>query len=163
MSIYDVILSADLVVVGSIEDPSDEAYTFNIEEIVHGTVEGSSISVQKWKEWTCDSRAFEIKKGQRLVLLLRLDSLGYSPINASTGEIPIVNDSIALRYEPLRPMPVPEFTRGVRVLRCRYPPAALPAQNEREFCSTLDWKAARKSDEFCAWMIRKIEDREARR
>ncbi len=163
MSIQDAILTAELIVVGTIADTAGDTYTLTIDELVHGQPNGPNIRVRKWKEWTCDSRNFKIEQGQRLVLLLKRDSLGYAPINESTGEIVIRNDSLAPHYQRVRPMPLADFTEGIRIVRCHYKPDPAPTQKMGEFCSQLDWDAVRRSDGFAAVLIRKIEYDESMR
>ena len=121
MAIEPVILSADLIAIGEINSDGIGAYSFTVEETLHGDTSLKTIDVQKWKEWTCDSRDFKIKKGQRLLLLLGKEGSNYYPINASTGEIPIRHGSIPSRngYYDVHPrtIPVSEFSEAVRALR----------------------------------------------
>jgi hypothetical protein len=108
-----VVLTADLIVIGTIQGEAAGAYSFRIEETIHGTPDNIVITVKKWKQWTCDYRTFKITPGQRLLLLLSHDGGHYSPINESTGEIPMENDSLELYHE--RAVVVDNAIRGYRM------------------------------------------------
>lgn len=157
MFMLDVILRADLVVVGTIDDPSGDAYTLIVDEVVHGSPASSIIRVRKWQPWICDSRIFKIERGQRLVLLLQRDSLGYMPINASTGEIPIENDSIVLRYQGKK-MPVVEFTRAVHLVCCFYRPDPRKPSGSELPCHGIDREAALRSEDYAGQLLRQMQD-----
>ncbi len=92
-----VVHSADLIVVGEIIAVRAHSVLLRIEENVFGTCADSVITVERWKEWTCDMRFAPYEKGQRLLLLLAKDKDRYAPINASTGELPVQQDSVSVR------------------------------------------------------------------
>ncbi len=97
-----VLHSADLIVVGEITSVRANRILLRIEQQVYGTSADSQITVTKWKEWTCDVRFAPYKKGQRLLLLLAKDKDSYFPINASTGELPVLQDSVSVYRENAR-------------------------------------------------------------
>lgn len=88
-----VILKADLIVDGTISKVSKDKYEFTINEFVKGKSD-IKIKVSIWKEWQCDARIKELKKGQRLILLLeKLPNGNFYPINESTGELFVDNNA----------------------------------------------------------------------
>ena len=176
MGIDAVILSADLIVVGEITRADPNAYYFRIDETLYVRDTAwhvTSTRVNVWEEWTCDWRDFDIVEGQRLLLLLRKGKHGFSPINASTGEIPLRNDSLILRNEekvhvdyeshPYR-LSFAEFRAGVLALRqCAH-------MDEEEvddlgfFPGSAKWLCEEttiagylKREDFTGWLFRKTE------
>lgn len=90
--------SADLIVIGEIDAVKDNSYTFKIFETLKGQSYGS-ITVNMFKEWTCDIRFDKPKKGQKLCLFLKSEFSNWEIINGSNGELPILNNSITLKHE----------------------------------------------------------------
>jgi hypothetical protein len=163
-----VILSADLIVVGVIEHNGSGTYSFRVDRTVYGDTSLHSISVVKWKEWTCDTRMFKIQRGQQLVLLLSHDEKGFHPINASTGEIPVEKDSIVLRYEERVHVPyeshpyrltVQEFCDGVTALLhcCKLQGELGYFHDPIWTCSDDERTTVRKKEDFAAWLYRRVE------
>lgn len=88
-----IISSADLIVDGKVSKVSKNEYEFTISEFVKGK-SGFKINVSIWEEWLCDPRIKVLAKGQRLILFLKKTENGnYAPINESTGEIYVDNDT----------------------------------------------------------------------
>jgi len=95
-----VVAKADLIVDGTISKVSKKEYEFTISQFVKGK-SALKIKVSIWKEWICDPRIKELKTGQRLILFLEKSPYGnFSPINDSTGEIYIDNDSFINVFLP---------------------------------------------------------------
>ena len=90
--------SADLIVIEEIDAVKDNSYTFKIFETLKGQSYGS-ITVNMFKEWTCDVRFDKAKKGQKLCLFLKKEFSNWEIINGSNGELPILNNSITLKHE----------------------------------------------------------------
>ncbi|WP_250437356.1 hypothetical protein [Hanstruepera flava] len=95
---YGIVISkADLIVEGKISDVSHFVYEYEFEvtDFVKGKSE-NKITVDMWKEWTCDKRIKRPKVDQRLILFLTKNQNNeYEIINGSTGELFITeNDSI---------------------------------------------------------------------
>ncbi|RZK41102.1 MAG: hypothetical protein EOO90_12875 [Pedobacter sp.] len=90
--------SADLIVIGEIDAVKDNSYTFKIFETLKGQ-SYESIAVNMFKEWTCDIRFDKPKKGQKLFLFLKKKLSNWEIINGSSGELPILNNSITLKNE----------------------------------------------------------------
>jgi hypothetical protein len=171
MAIESVILSADLIVIGEIKSVGIGSYAFSIQQTLHGDTALKTIHVQKWKEWTCDARSFELEKGQRLVLLLGKGRSGYYPINASTGEIPIRQDTIPSRsgyYEILpHATTVEEFGTAVRALRgCCH---ITEVNNDLGYfykwvwdCSPAQRLERMAQNSLTAWLFEQMKEREER-
>ncbi|MEN2399502.1 hypothetical protein GKZ90_0006920 [Flavobacterium sp. MC2016-06] len=98
---YSIIIAkADLIVDGTISKVSKNEYEFTISQFVKGK-SSAKIKVSIWKEWLCDPRIKELKTGQRLILFLEKTAYGnFSPINGSTGEIYVDNDSFINIFLP---------------------------------------------------------------
>ena len=95
-----VIAKADLIVDGTISKVSKNEYEFTISQFVKGR-SALKIKVSIWNEWICDPRIKELKNGQRLILFLEKSPNGnFSPINDSTGEIYVDNDSFISIFLP---------------------------------------------------------------
>ncbi|MRX39985.1 hypothetical protein GJU43_11925 [Flavobacterium sp. LC2016-23] len=95
-----VIAKADLIVDGIISKVSKDKYEFTIKQFVKGK-SPLKIKVSIWNEWICDPRIKELKTGQRLILFLeKSPNDNFSPINDSTGEIYIDNDSFINIFLP---------------------------------------------------------------
>jgi len=87
--------SADLIVIGEINEVRDNSYTFKITETLKGQVY-KIISVNMFEEWTCDIRIEKAVKGQKLCLFLKKKSSSWEIINGSAGELFISGSSIYL-------------------------------------------------------------------
>lgn len=172
MAIESVILSADLIVIGEIENDGIGSYKFSVQETLHGDTALKTIRVKKWEEWTCDSRSFKVKKGQRLLLLLGKDDSDYYPINASTGEIPIRHGSIPPRngyYDVLpRAVPIEEFSEAVLALRACCHITAV--RNDFGYfydwvwdCSPEERSAHASKNEMATWLFEQMEKREMKK
>ena len=90
---------SDLVVQGEITGITGNTYTFSISRTIKG-ISNKSISVQMFKEWTCDQRVRRAEIGQELLLFLTENKGVYDIINGSTGEIFIVNNELENFYQP---------------------------------------------------------------
>ncbi|WP_123947548.1 hypothetical protein [Flavobacterium reichenbachii] len=98
---YPIVISkAVLIVDGTVSKISKNEYQFTITQFIKGK-SSSKINVVIWKEWLCDPRIKELKAGQRLILFLEKTPYGnFAPINDSTGEIYIDNDTFINRFLP---------------------------------------------------------------
>jgi hypothetical protein len=95
-----VIAKSDLIVDGTISKVSKNEYESTISQFVKGK-SVSKIKVSIWKEWICDPRIKELKICQRLILFLeKLPNGNFNPINDSTGEIYVDNDSFINIFLP---------------------------------------------------------------
>jgi hypothetical protein len=172
MAIESVILSADLIVVGEIKSVGIGSYAFTIQETLYGDTALKNIQVAKWKEWTCDSRSFEVQRGQRLVLLLGKGKSGYYPVNASTGEIPLQLDSVLARSGFYSVLPhavhIREFSEAVRALRdCCH---VTEARNDLGYfyewawdCSPEQRSERTAKNELTAWLFDRMGRREKKK
>lgn len=86
--------SADLIVVGEIVEVKSNTYLFKITKTLKGNKTGT-ITVEKFREWTCDTRYQPCTKGEKLVLFLEQGAAHWTIINGSTGEKPIIKGKIA--------------------------------------------------------------------
>lgn len=98
MPIERVALEADIIVIGKIISVGKETYQFKVTEFIKGAGD-SILTVQQFREWICDMRYASVAKGQHLFLFLEKLNGKFTLVNASTGEIPILNDSITLNNE----------------------------------------------------------------
>ncbi|MFW0735808.1 hypothetical protein [Flavobacterium sp. T12S277] len=98
---YSIVISkADLIVDGNISKVSKNEYEFTVSQFVKGKSK-AKINVSIWKEWLCDPRNAELKKGQRLILFLEKTANGnFTTINDSTGELYIDNDTFLNIFLP---------------------------------------------------------------
>lgn len=90
--------SADIIVVGEIYGIKNNSYTFKIKETLKGK-KYNLISVEMFKEWTCDIRIEKAIKGQKLCLFLKKKFSSWEIINGSAGELFISGNSIYLGGE----------------------------------------------------------------
>jgi hypothetical protein len=90
--------SADIIVIGEIYGIKNNSYTFKITETLKGQVH-KIISVNMFKEWTCDFRFDKPKIGQQLCLFLKKKFSSWEIINGSAGELFISGNSIYLGGE----------------------------------------------------------------
>ncbi|WP_299628337.1 hypothetical protein [uncultured Tenacibaculum sp.] len=114
---YSIVTAkSDLIVEGEIKNVYDETYEFTITDFIKGKT-GDTISVNKWKEWMCDSRQIKHLKGQNLILFLQKDQHGeYKIINGSTGELIINSDGSILRYDYERLPNKSVVKKGIKML-----------------------------------------------
>ncbi len=110
-----IVHNADVIVLGKITAVRANSVMVNVEETVYGDCD-SLISVSKWKEWTCDMRFAPYRKGQQLLLFLMRGKSLYYTINASTGELPVENDSILVYRENVR-FALKELIQAIREVR----------------------------------------------
>lgn len=98
---YPIVISkADLIVDGIVSKVSKNTYEFTIKQFVKGR-SAIKINVSIWKEWLCDPRIKELKAGQRLILFLEKTAYGnFTPINQSTGELYVDNDTFINIFLP---------------------------------------------------------------
>lgn len=161
--------SADLIVIGEISAVKSNSYSFKISETLKGKVY-AIITVNMFKEWTCDSRFGKPKTGEKLCLFLKNVNSNWEIINGSTGEILISNNSITLgneeykhidyQYNPYK-LPITEFKNGIREFCKCYkligdygyydkPPYFLQTGSDKQ---VADFK---KSSKFSAWLFQKL-------
>ncbi|WP_114789291.1 hypothetical protein U0035_06975 [Niabella yanshanensis] len=112
---------ADLIVNGEIVAAANGVYLFKVDETLKGK-SAAVIRVQQFNEWTCDIRYAKAAKGQRLILFLKKVNDQLEIVNGSTGEIPLINDSVTLTYESYSPtnytrpyqLNAKEFSEGIK-------------------------------------------------
>lgn len=174
MPIEAIAAQAEYIVVGEIVAVQADTYQFRVAEYVKGSG-GPSIQVQQFKEWTCDVRYAKPAKGQRLCLFLQQHAGALEIINGSSGELPILNDTVTLEretyaYRPGQPyMPysiaVQEFTTGIKLfLRCFSivsGPAASSTSAAVQLGSAEEMDAFRLESQFTGWLYERIKTRYA--
>jgi len=115
---YPIIIGkADLIVEGSITKLPFEVYEYEFE--ITQTLKGKSkdiITVDMWKEWTCDQRIKRLQVGQKLLLfLIKRPNGDYKIINGSTGELFISNEgNIETSYKEDFPK-IDELKKGIQL------------------------------------------------
>ena len=87
---------ADLIVVGELSNSGVKTYNFTISSTIKGE-EHESIRVQKFKEWTCDTRSRKFESGQKIILFLEKKLGKYEIINGSSGEVFIDDNIVQVR------------------------------------------------------------------
>lgn len=156
-----VIGLADLIVVGEIESVEQNTYTFRITETLKGDVH-ASIRVEKFKEWTCDTRYAKHEKGQKLCLFLKRGLLSWSIINGSTGERPILEQTVYLETgEDIYKLPLAEFSEGITACCRCYKSVVVSLRDEEivtfaQVCSDEEVAAFKSSSKFSKWLYEKI-------
>jgi hypothetical protein len=162
--------TADIIVVGQIEKVKGNSYTFKISETLKGNTY-ETITVEKFKEWTCDRRFGKVEKGQQLCLFLKKGLTHWSIINGSTGERLISNDSIALggyeeythvdyQFTPYR-LSLMEFKNGIRdFCKCyefigKYEMFG-DKPSFKQLCSDQQISTFKTSSKFSAWLNDKM-------
>ncbi len=101
---FEVLLfQAEEIVTGEVLEVHSDYYTFQISQSVYKTNK-QVIKVQHFKEWLCDKRIRKLQAGQKLLLILEKKASKYVPLNASSGEIFIIDDKISVRgvFEGIR-------------------------------------------------------------
>ncbi|MCK7590588.1 hypothetical protein M0G43_08390 [Subsaxibacter sp. CAU 1640] len=113
---YSIVTSkTDLIVEGTIDEIYDGKYGFTISDFIKGK-DQKTIYVTIGKQWTCDIRKTDYKKGQKLILFLIKENGKYQIINGSTGELIINDDGSILRHKY---QPLPDLTilkDGIKML-----------------------------------------------
>jgi hypothetical protein len=163
---------ADYMVVGEIVSVQDSTYLFHVAEYVKGT--GSrTLTVQQFKEWTCDQRYAKPAKGQRLFLFLKHHNADLELLNGSSGELPISNNRITLEnevytYERGKPfvpysIDLPEFKTGLRLLvRCfsvQVTPLSFYRSAAVQLGSAKEVEVFRSTSLFTGWLYERIKTR----
>lgn len=90
--------TADMIVIGEIISVDNNFYLFRVTETIKGK-SSPVIRVEQFDEWTCDVRYAKAKAGQKLFLFLKNVNGKFEIINGSTGEIPVIDNTVTLAYE----------------------------------------------------------------
>jgi hypothetical protein len=172
LSIEVVAAQADCIVVGEIVAVDAASYQFKVTDYVRGS--GSRLlTVQQFKEWTCDVRYAKAAPGQRLFLFLQNHNNALEIINGSTGEIPIINNQITLEHEsydfrygqPFVPYSIglAEFRTGIAAFtHCFQLPNTGGNPYSRALVQTCGAKEAARfasTSNFTQWLYKRISDR----
>ena len=146
-----VILKAELIVDGNISKVSENEYDFQITEFVKGE-SSKTISIEMWKEWTCDRRIKKPIDNQRLILFLRkVDNGNYKIINGSTGELFIEDDNSVKTYTKTDFFPeVQEVKKGIKLFLKAFSYTELPKE---KYISKSYFTKLIKDDEIKAMEI----------
>jgi hypothetical protein len=164
--------TADIIVVGQIDKVKGNSYTFKISETLKGKTY-ETITIEKFKEWTCDRRFGKVEKGQQLCLFLKKGLTHWTIINGSTGERLISNDSITLggyeeyqhvayEFKPYR-LSLTEFKNGIREFcKCyefigKYEMFG-DKVSYRQLCNDEQISTFRTSNNFSAWLNDKMKN-----
>ena len=167
-----VAAQADCIVVGEIVAVEAASYQFKVTDYVKGS--GSRLlTVQQFKEWTCDERYAKAAPGQRLFLFLQNHNNALEIINGSTGEIPIVNNQLTLEHEPSNlqfgqpfvpyTIGLAEFKTGIATFtHCFQLPKTAGNPYSRALVQTCGAKEVARfaaTSNFTRWLYRRINDR----
>ncbi|MFD2720719.1 hypothetical protein ACFST9_18500 [Hymenobacter monticola] len=172
LSIEIVAAQADCIVVGEIVAVEADSYQFRVTDYVKGS--GSRLlTVQQFKEWTCDVRFAKAAPGQRLFLFLQHRNNALEIINGSTGEIPVVNNQLTLEHEtyhfrvgqPFVPYSIglTEFRTGIATFtHCFQLPKSAGNPYSRALVQTCGAKEVARfasTSNFTKWLYKRINDR----
>jgi hypothetical protein len=172
MPLEAIASQADYIVVGEIIAVHDSTYLFHVTEYEKGT--GSrTLTIQQFKEWTCDQRYAKPAKGQRLLLFLKQHNADLELLNGSSGELPINNNRITLsnevyvyeRGKPFVPYSIDlaEFTTGIKLLLRCFSIQADPLSSYRiaavQLGSAQEVEAFRSASRFTGWLYERIKTR----
>ena len=151
---------SDLIVVGFIEEVDLNTYTFKITETLKGDVH-ASIRVEKFVETEFDIRYASHEKGQKLCLFLKKGLLSWSIINGSTGERPILDQTIYLGIDGNYKLPLTEFSKVIHKFNDIYDPKVeVTAYNERvsfiQKCSDEELRNFKSEGKFSHWLCNQI-------
>lgn len=98
--LHELACDAEVVVRGTISDVAKRTFDVAVEEQIAGAVVPTSITVQRFENWTCAGRWARYAKGQRVWLFLHLDAeapnfriLG----GGGEGEMPMLGDDVLVR------------------------------------------------------------------
>lgn len=167
-----VVGTADIIVVGQIDSVKGDSYSFKINETLKGKVY-YTITVKKFKQWTCDERFGEEAKGQQLCLFLKKELNHWSIINGSTGERLISNDSITLggyeeykhvdyQFTPYR-LSLTEFKNGIKAFCNCYELIGKyeihkPNPSFKQLCNDEQNSAFKTNNNFYEWLSNKMKN-----
>ncbi len=113
---------ADLIVTGEIVLVENGVYLFKVAETIKGR-SAELVTVQQFGDWTCDVRYAKAAKGQQLFLFLKKVNGKYEIVNGSTGELPVADSKVVLKYESPDPaskhlypyqVNIEEFKAGIK-------------------------------------------------
>lgn len=151
---------SDLIVIGEINEIESNTYTFTITETLKGDVH-ASIRVEKFKEWLCDMRFGSYEKGQKLCLFLKKGLLSWEIINGSSGERPILEETVYLGLEKNYKLPLAEFSTAITGFCKNFKPESIPGiyKYQLSFVQTgsdEEVKAFRHSSKFAEWLYQQV-------
>lgn len=152
---------SDLIVIGVIEEVEPNTYTFKITETLKGDVH-TSIRVEKLKEWKYDVRYASYEKGQKLCLFLQKGLLSWNIVNGSSGERPILDQTIYLGVDGNYKLPLAEFSNGILMFQQVYDPKIeITAYSERVYfiqkCSFEQLEQFKAQSKFSHWLCRQVD------
>lgn len=164
--------SADIIVIGEIQGIKNNSYTFKITETLKGQVY-KIISVNMFREWTCDFRFDKPKIGQKLCLFLRKNFSSWEIINGSTGELQVSDNSVYLGGEDLflvvnhkfaqNSISLVQFKNGIKdFCKCYqfigdYQSRDNNPQYFIQTCSDLQISNFKNRNKFSIWLFKKME------
>lgn len=90
---------ADLIVTGHIVEVHDTTYKFCVSKILKGELVSDTLSIIAHKAWLCDPVLLAPTKKQIYCLMLKPSNNCWKILNGSTGELPVVEGKITLKYE----------------------------------------------------------------
>jgi hypothetical protein len=161
---------SELIVIGEINTVKGNKYIFDINETLKGKL-FKSISVEMFKEWTCDIRFIKPTKGQKLCLFLKKGMINWEIINGSTGELLISDNSITLGgYEEYKHvdykftpylLSVEEFKNGIKEFsKCYRFIGKYDFMDENahfeQICDDKQISKFKSTSKFSTWLYKKM-------
>jgi hypothetical protein len=119
-TLVDMVGNSDLVVLGVIESLTDKTYTLKIERVLAGKHLTPTITVARYRDWTCSRRWAPYAPSQRMVVFLnkrtdaKQDEARYrTRSGGSEGEMPVANGQVYINHFALsRQAPVKDLVYG---------------------------------------------------
>jgi len=98
LSLPDMIMMSELIVVGTIQFTDSAFFTLEIEQKVYGNYSEKSVRVKKFVDFSCAARWMPYAAGQKVLLFLdRNDAQEWVILSdGGEGELPVDNDNVYL-------------------------------------------------------------------
>jgi hypothetical protein len=151
--VHELLIGADLIVVGSIQNLGETTYTFKVESALQGASQ-EHVTVHCFENWTCARRARKYAVGQRSLLFLRptRDGNYYAMGAGNEGDMALTaDDRVVLEY-PLKGYATEKLELdGARLMGALVPLAEVRGVVER-FPRMVEWDWHLEDGEPTGWI-----------
>lgn len=105
---WDMLASSDLVVVGTIRTLAKGHFVLDVQQLVAGRHQGTTVRIKRFANWMCAQRFAPYAVGQRVLVMANRDPQGGYRIRSAggEGELPIVGKDLIWRAS---------YTSGVKI------------------------------------------------